>query len=287
MEYSLTLNRPTQLLLSRGSGKSSLASALCLYATALAKKTYSVIISANAIASKSLLEGIWKCITEKGTAFAQDFPELVLPFQLCSGSYRRRQLYRGASTEIAKNASVIQFARLQDEHGKEIPTSRARIECRSTTGGLRGMLHLGMRPQLAICDDWQTTTSAANPEQVEKLVRTMNQDVFGLQGKEAIQILALQTPIFPEDFVERLAQDKAWKTIKYPCVIRWPRDIEEKGDTGLWAEYFRIYDRENANDESHDTSLAFYKENQAAMDEGAELFQPDRYKPEDGFISGL
>lgn len=43
-------------------------------------------------------------IQETDTPFAQDYPEVCKPFHLCNGSFRRRQLYKGISTDIQKNA---------------------------------------------------------------------------------------------------------------------------------------------------------------------------------------
>lgn len=78
-----------------------------LYLLATGKRKFCVVVSQNARAAANILRDIWRPIVEKDTAFSQDFPEVCLPFQLCDGSYRRRQLHMGVSTEIQKNAAVI------------------------------------------------------------------------------------------------------------------------------------------------------------------------------------
>ena len=94
------------------------------------------------------------------------------------------------------------------------------------------------------------------------------------------------TPLLPDDLTDRIRQDKAWKTIRYPAIIHYPTDILRHPEDGLWHRYFEIFDDENQQDKKHIESLKFYRENRTKMDEGAELFQ-DRFKKSDGHISGL
>ena len=68
--------------------------------------------------------------------------------------------------------------------------------------------------------------------------------------------------------------------MRYPAVIAWPKDWQDKGPKGLWGDYFRLYDGENAEDKPHAGSRQFYDEHRQDMDEGAEVFQPSRFKPE-------
>ena len=92
-------------------------------------------------------------IIEKDTLFSQDFPEVCLPFQLCDGSYRRRQLYRGMSTELQKNSGIMQFARLTRDDGTEFPTSRSVKTGKGITSGIRGSKIGKLRQDTVIIDD--------------------------------------------------------------------------------------------------------------------------------------
>lgn len=71
-----------------------------------------------------------------------------------------------------------------------------------------------------------------------------------------------------------MSADKNWRTIKYPAVLAWPRDILDKPDDGFWHKYFAMYHAENADEKPHEESTAFYVQNRSAMDEGSELFSP-------------
>lgn len=83
-----------------------------LWLLATGRRKFCVIVSNNARAAGNILKDISIPILERATAFAQDFPEICIPFQVCNGSYRRRQLYQGRSTDIEKNAAVLRLATL-------------------------------------------------------------------------------------------------------------------------------------------------------------------------------
>lgn len=285
MEAALSQNRPQLICLPRGAGKTSACQALIIWCLAYAKRKFCVCVSQNHAAAQGVIRDIFRAIIEDGTAFSQDFPELALPFQLLEGSYRRKQLYKGAATNVSKTASQITFARLKNDDGEELPTSQSTIISRGITGGLRGLKcgGKGMRPDLVLLDDLQTHSSAESAEQVEKLLEIIKKDVFGLAGKGSISIIQTATPICPDDLVFRLEnqEGKIWKVSKYKAILQWPKDITEHPDDGLWAQYFKIFDAENAEDKPHDASREFYRKNRKAMDESAVLFAPHRYKPEE------
>lgn len=83
---------------------------------------------------------------------------------------------------------------------------------------------------------------ADNPEQVEKLLNLIRKDVMSLGGKERLSVLCAATPICPDDMVEQLMDDKSWNVSVYRGIEKFPDDIEENGDKGLWGRYFRIFD---------------------------------------------
>lgn len=245
MEFALSLTRPYNIELSRGSGKTSLAEMAVLYLLASGRRKFPVIVSNNARAAGNILKDIWRPVVEKDTAFASDYPEICLPFQICDGAYRRRQLYRMISTDIQKNNSVIQFARLVKDDGTEFPTSGSVLTVRGITSGVRGLKIGKLRPDTVILDDLQSAESAANPEQVQKIYDIINKDILNLSSKGRLAVIMTSTPLCPEDLCERIENDPAWKTTKYPAVISWPDDWENDRDGGLWARYFKIFDQEN------------------------------------------
>lgn len=285
MAKAMTAHTNYLICMPRGHGKSSYCECVTLYALAVGLQKYVVIISNNARAASGLLQDIWRVVVEPDTPFAQDYPSLCFPFQVCKGSYRRRQLYKGQSTEIQKTANNITFARLQDAEGNELPTSASTVMVRGISGGLRGMKHGTLRPTCILLDDLQTTEIAESPEQVEKLMSLIRKDVMNLGGKERLSILQTATPIQPEDLVEKFKNDINWKTTIFKAVEKFPKEYKKKD--GLWSQYFKLFDAESITGSDHHESLDFYKQHQAQMDEGAEVFNPYRFSIKDGHISSI
>lgn len=281
MEKALTAHENYMLCLPRGSGKSSYCICAALYAVATGAQKYVMIISNNARASSSLLADIWRVLEVPDSPFAQDYPAVVLPFSSARGSFRRRQLYHGRSTDIQKNAGNIVCATLFDSDGNPFATSGSIITCRGIGSGIRGAKHGVLRPSLVLLDDLQDYESANNPAQVEKLLDIIKKDIIPLGGKTRLSILHAATPIAPDDLVERIKKDSSWTTTIYPAIIRYPDDMT------LWDQYLRIYQREQVDNTGHAESLAFYRDHKTAMDAGAEVFSPGRYSEQDGHISAL
>jgi hypothetical protein len=222
---------------------------------------------------------------ESDTPFSQDYPEICVPFQLTRGSVRRRQLYKGISTDIVKTSEKIAFARLTDDQGNELPTSGSVIETRGYTGQLRGMKTISggqsLRPTLALLDDWEDEETASSADSVQKMYDIITKDIIPMGGKQRMSLLCTATPVCQDDLVERLKKDKHWRTVLFPAVISYPTNKK------LWDKYFELYDDELINRKPHSGSLQYYKDNRKLMDDGADVFNPSRYSEEDGHISAI
>jgi len=136
-----------------------------LWLLATGRRKFCVIVSNNARAAGNILKDICIPVLEKETDFAQDFPEICLPFQVCNGSFRRRQLYRGRSTDIEKNAGVLRLATIYKDD-VELPCSGSVVTVRGVTSGIRGLKVGRLRPDTVILDDLQSSELASSPEQV-------------------------------------------------------------------------------------------------------------------------
>ena len=160
-----------------------------------------------------------------------------------------------------------------------MPTSGSLISCRGVTGGIRGLKRGTLRPSYVILDDIMTTKDSRSPEAIEKLVETINKDIVPLAGKERLSILNCATPIAADDLVAKIKSDSSWKTLTFPAIINFPTNM------GLWDEYFRLWDSENATGSQHTESLAYYDQHRKEMDEGVSVFNPTRYSERDGHRS--
>lgn len=211
--------------------------------------------------------------------FANDYPEVVLPFTLANGSFRRRQLFQGVPTNISKTANQLIFPTYDDPRFAHI--SESTVVTRSITGALRGLRRGIMRPQFCLIDDIQTLESANNLEQVQKLCDILNKDVLPMSGKQRMSCLQTFTPICDGDLVSKIKNDKSWTVTQYPAIIHYPEKMD------LWHEYFRLFSDECVHQTGHAESLNFYKEHFDEMNKGAEVFNPNRFSPSDGHLTAI
>lgn len=78
---------------------------------------------------------------------------MCIPFQLCNGSYRRKQTYKGVPTDIEKNAGTLRLPTLKFQDGTDIPSSGSVVTVRGITSGIRGLKVGKLRPDTVILDD--------------------------------------------------------------------------------------------------------------------------------------
>lgn len=225
---------------------------------ATGKKKFSVIVAHNATASQNILADIFRLLTDDGTPFSTDYPDVALPFILCNGAYRRIQTYNGTPCKISSTSSRMVFARLEDGDGNPYPTSESVIDTRGISSGIRGLKHGTLRPDLVVLDDLQDEETADSPDRIAKLINTINKSIFNVGGKKKVSILHAGTPIAEDDLICQLAEDKAWKVSRFPAVTSFPKDWEANGEKGLWGRYFELFDAEIATDQGHGKSLEFY-----------------------------
>ena len=102
-----------------------------------------------------------------------------------------------------------------------------------------------------------------------------------LAGKQRLSVLQTATPIVPDDLVQKIREDKSWKTTIYPSIIRFPDRMD------LWKQYFDLFDTESVELREHEESLDFYRAHFDEMNAGADVFNPKRYSEEDGHLSAI
>lgn len=250
----------TQIEMPRGLGKTTISECLLLYVLCCKprKHKFGVIVSQNARASANILKDCQRMILEPDTPFANDFPEICLPFAL-GGNGRKRQTYNGVETNISNNSSQIVFPRLRLKDGTDMPTSNSVLMAKPITS-CRGSKFGKYRPTICLIDDIQTAESASNPEQVQKNMELITKDIMNLSGQgKKLNVILTATPLNAEDLCEMIERNINWRTIKFKAIIKYPNDIESNPNDGLWYQYFSLYDSETIEEKPHTKSLEFYR----------------------------
>jgi hypothetical protein len=271
----------------RGSGKTSLCEAACLWATLCGHRQFVVIISAEQSLAEASLDSI-KSEIENNDTLEEDFSEVCGPVRALEGIHQRAagQIYNGKQTYIGWTADELVFPVLP-KLTFATPGCGNVIRGAGLTGSIRGMKFkradgANVRPDLVIVDDPQTDESARSPSQCATRERILNGAVLGLAGPtRKIAALMPATVIAADDMADRMLDPKrhpVWQGERTRMVCSFPTNQK------LWDEYAelrRAAQADRAAGLSGPAEVArrcneFYRRHRAEMDAGAEVAWPER-----------
>lgn len=282
----------------RGFGKTTISENTAIWATLYGHRRFIPIIGADKGAATDSLSSLKSELTEN-ELLEEDFPEVVKPFQHLDHKSQRAttQKLDGELTHIRWSAEELGFAWTQDKNGQYLPNAGALFRCLGITGRIRGMsvkLPDGtkQRPDFFILDDPQTDESALSPTQCEKRMSIYQKSILRLGGhQKLLSGIINATVIEPEDMVDQLLSQE-----KHPEVegIRIPMlKSMSVAHENMWMDQYahirRTYNPEDPRDRRRAINDAneFYKNNRAAMDEGAEATWEHCYAEFDGELSAI
>ncbi|AKE61136.1 phage protein [Citrobacter amalonaticus Y19] len=215
----------------RGEAKSTIVSQLfVIWCIVLSLKHYPVIIMDSIDQAYPMLEAI--------KAELQFNPRLLMDFPEATGGGRVWQ----AGTILTRNDIKVQVA----GSGKK----------------LRGLRHGPYRPDLAVLDDIENDELVRNPEQRDKLDNWLKKTVLPLGGAGAkFDVVYIGTILHYDSVLSRTLKNPLWKRARFKALISWPHNME------LWDKWEEIL--RNNDEDGEMLALAYYREHQAEMDEGA------------------
>lgn len=262
----------------RGSGKTTIVITLCLWALLYGHREFLVLIGADEKKAESLIKAI-KVQLQKNTLLLEDFPEACVPIRKKKGINQKRLLYRGEEIYMEFSADMIVMPDMPDSKA-----ARAVVMVAGITGSLRGGTYTRtdnriVRPDFFILDDPQTDESARSAQQCHDREMIIKQAILGLAGPK-VKLAGVMpcTVIAPGDLSARvLDRDRhpEWQGERTQLVYSFPKN------EGLWKTYRDIRSRGLKEDRGTDEATEFYRTNREAMDFGAIVAWPERYKPDE------
>lgn len=270
----------------RGSGKTALVIATAEWASGYGHRRYIVPIAATGDLAEALLETI-KTDWETNELLAADFPEICHAIRKLEGINNRAtgQILNGHRTRIKWTGRRLVYPTIVtaiDAEGRPTfaPSSGVIVQAAGLTGAIRGMQYTlangeTIRPDVVILDDPQTDESARRPAQTATRLNLINKGALGLAGPTTRMAAIMPcTVIQPGDLADQLLDrdtNPEWRGQKTKLLYSMPTNI------ALWHKYKEL--REESLKEFEDIRLAteFYRQNRAAMDEGAVPAWPARY----------
>ena len=264
----------------RGSGKTSLCEAACLWAILYGHRAFVCLIGSDEGSAIEMMESL-KMELETNELLLADFPKVVFPIQQLDGIAQRAngQLCGGARTHMEWKEKVVVLPTVAGSRA-----SGAIIRVAGITGRIRGMKHKrrdgkSARPDLVILDDPQTDESARSDSQNHFRLGVVSGAVLGLAGPgKKIAGFMPCTVIARNDMVDRVLdrdQHPEWQGERMKMLYSFPTNVK------VWAEYEKIRAEDLKAEKGLKRATAFYKKHRKAMNRGAIVAWTARHNPDE------
>lgn len=254
----------------RGFGKTSIILASILWAVLNGYSRCVVYIASNDFQAAKALKILFNKL-RKSKTLLDIYPELICFVKLEGETKRQKgQTLEGIKTEIryvpGESLEMPQIAGIASSGAKIISTS---IEAK-----FRGILDDSndrlVRPDLVVLDDLQSDESARSPNQIQKIMNTIDQGVYGLRefgGK--MSMFFIGTVIAKGDLCEAFLDHElnpTWRGVKRPAVESMPLNL------ALWeTEYRQAWLQSIELDDDFTTAKRYYRTHRRQLEEGAKV----------------
>lgn len=260
----------------RGSGKSTILLFAVTWVALHGHRRFPFLAPGDGEAAPEMLRAIQDELSTN-ELLLEDFPEVCYPFCMCDGIANRAnyQTSRLEPTYI-KLGKFIRFPSMPENEARG--NSGTIIKAKGFLGAVRGkVVHFRgetVRPDLYLVDDPQTLKSAYSEIETRKRSKIIRADLLrGVGPGKTAAVFGAATIIRRDDLVHSMTNPKlfpGWKVIKVSLLCKWPANMD------LWRKYSEMRLQAIENERPPLESHNFYLENRQAMDEGAEVYWPDR-----------
>lgn len=267
----------------RGEGKTSLAMHGALYLMVVGLCEFPVVIGKSQGKAQIELKAIKEKL-QQSEEFTADYPEIGVPFEAVGAwsSRARMQTVGGKLTNIEIAADHIAFPTITREQlgpgwPEDIePASNGQvIYSLGIDGPIRGTKFRGKRPTLAIIDDIEDREAAASDVLIGKNEEIIEQDIAGLgSGSERVSRAMLCTIQNRKCIAYQYTDAKlkpSWRGKRYRKMIQPPARMD------LVEQYISMRRERGDDDPDAREAFRFWQENQATIEEGCEISNPQSY----------
>lgn len=263
----------------RGSGKSTDLRVTTLWGIAYGHVRSMLVCCANLRPLGEKFMRFLKTELETNDLFAEDFPEMCLPFRALEGSAQRcrTQTIDGKLSRIQYSGDTIQFP---DVEG--LACRGALIEVRGLEGAMRGG-----RFDMIIIDDPETSASVRSEPDTKRIEEVITHDLPGMAAPGRTLAMFWRGTIMRRGCLVDRYTDRdltpSWMGRRNKAVLRWPDNM------GLWETYWELRvkgfqgdptaedERWREPDATARRAHEFYLANREAMDDGFDVSWADDY----------
>lgn len=263
------------LAMPRGSGKTALTDAACLWAIITGRRRFVMIVGATDKSASQRFDSLKLSLT-KNELLRNLFPEVCFPFHATDGQKLKKVRINGELLHFEMSVEQIILPVVEGSKA-----SGSTIMCRGITGDIRGAnsnLPDGtmIRPDLVLIDDPQTAKSAKSPVQCRDRENIIAGDILGLAGGDVeLSGLMTCTVIREGDLADSILDTSLhpeWQGQRTAMLISEPSNVL------MWERYAEIRAEGLRNGDNGEAATEFYRTHRDQMDEGAEASWPAQYR---------
>ena len=280
MERNLISGGSKSIAAPRGTGKTTWLLIAILWALCSGVRRYAVIVGASQGVANSRIDDL-KFMIETGdprtgiNLLGEDFPEVVAPIVALEGSVQRRHLQtvKGRRTDITWTLDEIKLPTVDGSQA-----SGAIVKAAGLDGTIRGLVTRGLRPDIVMIDDPQTTESARSVTLTEKREEILRKDIEGLRGPgQPLSLFGLWTVIRKGDLADTYTDREkvpAHQGQRYRAIQEFPANRK------ILDEYIEIRlagfrEGDSAGRAAH----LFYLQNRDDIEAGSVMTWPANFDP--------
>lgn len=159
--------------------------------------------------------------------------------------------------------------------GVIVTRNNVKVQAFGSGTRMRGLRHGPYRPDMVFLDDIENDENVRSKEQRDKVEAWVKKVVLPLGPPDgSMDVLYLNTILHYDSVANRLHRNPQWRTRrKFRSIIQWPANMD------LWQKWEELYVNQDDDDAAEveveeSRADAFYRENRAAMDEGAIVSWP-------------
>jgi predicted phage terminase large subunit-like protein len=144
-----------------------------------------------------------------------------------------------------------------------------RVDAYSMLSPIRGLKHMGYRPDCLILDDIESEQNVSSKEQMKKALQYFNSTVLPIVDPTRAKIYYVGTVLAKGSLLDTVLKQGSWKTRVWSA-------IEQEADNQQLWQVFRDKYLDFNNPNRYEDAMKFYEANKEEMDKGSKVLWPTR-----------
>lgn len=274
------------ILASRGEGKTCYLRAMVWKTIAQGLSDFIAFIGATGADAYNSSDAI-KDMMSRSEPFFKLYPEIAVPARAVGGTPQLAKHMRASGECHGKPGETFTQFPISFEWTSESinmpdvpgsPSAGAMLRFRGADSPIRGLNIFGKRPKVVAIDDLDTPDTTNSGDVAKKIIDRVNMDLGGLGGQDK-SLARIMLATLPKSGV---GVAHHFAAAGHPFVVKRFRYLLERPHRfDLWMDYVKRRQRGKIDGDKYGRAAhQFYLGNRTAMDAGAVVSNPHRFKPQ-------